>query len=94
MLRLKPTLTAIYLPFALVGVALASTSDPSVDANANAGPSTAVSADATPAPGVNNNARAPTAASSLANDSVPICGRPSNQRSAQPETATTSAYRI
>jgi hypothetical protein len=32
------------------------------------------SADATPAPGVNDNARAPTAASSLANDSVPICG--------------------
>ena len=45
------------------------------------------SADATPAPGVNDNARAPTAASSLANDSVPICGRPSNQRTAQPETA-------
>jgi iron complex outermembrane recepter protein len=50
MLRLKPTLTAIYLPFALVGVALASNSDLSVDANANAGPSTAASADATPAP--------------------------------------------
>jgi len=48
MLRLKPTLTAIYLPLSLVGVALASTPDPSVDANA--GPSTAASADATPAP--------------------------------------------